>query len=115
VVASLVKDDLVSWKDGSLTRFDDQVIGKKKLIALYFSARWCPPCHKFTPKLVEFYNRISPQHPEFEVIFVSHDRSPGEMETYMREAKMPWPAVDFEKLEAEFVKVAKTYARKRRT
>ena len=94
----LLKGDLVSWKNGSLARFDDEALGKKKLIALYFSAHWCAPCRKFTPQLVEFYNRVAPQHPEFEIVFVSNDRSPFGMETYMRDTQMPWPAIDFAKL-----------------
>ena len=98
VVADLVKGDLVCWKNGSLARFDDEAIGKKKLIALYFSAHWCAPCRKFTPQLIEFYNRVAPQHPEFEIVLVSADRSPFGMETYLRETQMPWPAVDFAKL-----------------
>jgi nucleoredoxin len=98
VVADLVKGDLVSWNNGSLIRFDDVALGSKKMIALYFSAYWCGPCRKFTPQLVEYYNRVKAQHPEFEIVFVSYDRSLFAMETYMREMKMPWPAVAFEKL-----------------
>ena len=70
----------------------------KKLIALYFSAHWCAPCRKFTPQLVEYYNQVAPQHPEFEIIFVSCDRSRFNWETYMREARMPWPAIDYDQL-----------------
>ena len=98
VLADQFKGDLVSWKNGSLARFDDEALAKKKLIALYFSAHWCAPCRKFTPQLVEFYNRVAPQHPEFEIVFFSNDRSPFEMETYMRDTQMPWPAIDFAKL-----------------
>jgi nucleoredoxin len=94
----LLKGDLVAYKTGSLVRFDDEAIVKKKLIALYFSAHWCGPCRKFTPGLVEFYNRHAAQHPEFEIVFVSADKSPFGMETYMRETQMPWPAIDFAKL-----------------
>jgi nucleoredoxin len=70
----------------------------KKLIALYFSAQWCPPCRKFTPELVEYYNRVASQHPEFELIFVSRDRSQFAMESYMHDTNMPWPAIDYQKL-----------------
>ena len=101
ILADQFKGDLVAWRNGGLvglSRFDDEVIEKKKLIALYFSAHWCGPCRKFTPQLVEFYNRVAPQHPEFEIIFVSNDRSAGAMEAYMRDLKMPWPAIDFAKL-----------------
>ena len=98
ILAPQFKGDLVSWKNGSLVRFDDEPLAQKKLIALYFSAHWCGPCRKFTPQLVEFYNRVAPQHPEFEIVFVSYDRSPSAMETYMRDAQMPWPAIAFAKL-----------------
>lgn len=98
VLVDLLKGDLVTWKNGSLVRFDDEQLAKKKLIALYFSAHWCGPCRKFTLKLVEFYNRTAAQHPEFEIVFVSHDKTPFAMETYMRDNKMPWPAVDYAKL-----------------
>ena len=94
----LVKGDLVYWHNGSIARFDDEALEKKKLIALYFSAHWCGPCRKFTPQLVDYYNRVAPQHPEFEIIFVSHDRNQFGFETYLREANMPWPAIDYQKL-----------------
>jgi len=100
-IHELVKGDLVSWHYGSLTHFDDAVLEQKKLIALYFSASWCGPCRKFTPLLVDYYNHVAPQHPEFEIIFVSLDRSPFGMETYIRETNMPWPAIDYQKLESK--------------
>jgi nucleoredoxin len=93
-----LKDDMVFLKNSGLARFNDEMFPKKKLIALYFSAYWCAPCRKFTPQLVEFYNRVAPQHPEFEIVFVSYDRSSMAMEDYMRETKMPWPAIDYAKL-----------------
>jgi thiol-disulfide isomerase/thioredoxin len=98
ILADQFKGDLVSWKNGSLARFDDETLAKKKLIALYFSAYWCGPCRQFTPQLVAFYNRVASQHPEFEIVFVSNDRSPVAMEAYMRDMQMPWPAIDFAKL-----------------
>src|ERR1700720_964634 len=68
-IRELVKGDLISLRDGALGHFDDEELEKKKLIALYFSAHWCAPCRKFTPKLVEYYNRVATQHPEFEIVF----------------------------------------------
>jgi nucleoredoxin len=97
-IQELLKGDLVSFRAGALTRADDDALESKKLIGFYFSAHWCGPCRKFTPQLVDYYNRIAAQHPEFEIVFVSDDRSALDMETYMREANMPWPAIDFQKL-----------------
>ena len=97
-IREVVKGDLISLRNGALGHFDDEALEKKKLIALYFSAHWCAPCRKFTPELVDYYNRVATQHPEFEIVFVSFDKSQFAMETYMREANMPWPAIDFPKL-----------------
>mmetsp|Transcript_33194 Transcript_33194/g.69854 ORF Transcript_33194/g.69854 Transcript_33194/m.69854 type:complete len:221 (+) Transcript_33194:113-775(+) len=61
-------------------------LGGKKLVLLYFSASWCPPCKIFTPKLIEFYNSC-----DVEVIFVSSDRDEKSFSDYF--AKMPWLAM----------------------
>jgi thiol-disulfide isomerase/thioredoxin len=66
-------------------------LAASKYVLIYFSAHWCPPCRKFTPKLVEFYNRNRDKN--IEVVFVSSDNSAGEMSGYMKEAGMPWVAV----------------------
>ena len=99
-ISDLLKGDLVQYRNG-IVHADDSALASKKLIAVYFSAHWCGPCRKFTPQLVEYYNRVAPQHPEFEIVFFSHDRSPADFETYMRETNMPWPAIDFAKLKAK--------------
>ena len=75
-----------------------------KYTALYFSAHWCGPCRVFTPKLVEWYQAVRPQHPEFELVFVSSDRSSEDMLSYMKEARMPWPAIPFDQIQASGVK-----------
>lgn len=96
--ASLVKGVLVSSRNGVLRPYLDGDFEKKKLIALYHSAYWCPPCRKFTPQLVAFYTRVAAAHPEFEIVFVSNDKSASAMEGYMRDDQMPWPAVSFDKV-----------------
>ena len=98
-LAPFMKGDLVTSKNGVLSTFNDDAIEKKKLIGLYFSAHWCGPCRKFTPQLVEFYNRVAAAHPEFEIVFVSNDRSQPAMEGYMRDMQMPWPAISFAKIQ----------------
>ena len=92
-----LKGDLVYLHHGSVTHFDDEVLEPKKLYLLFFSADRSDPGRKFTAQLVEYYHRVAPQHPEFEVIFFSADRSQLEMETYMAQSNMPWPAVAYDK------------------
>lgn len=69
----------------------------KTYILIYFSAHWCPPCRRFTPKLVKFYNKFSKKG-NFEVIFVSADSTRKAQLGYMTSDSMPWPAVKFSKI-----------------
>ena len=96
-----LKDKLVVCRDGAITPADPSATENKKLIAFYYSAHWCAPCRKFTPQLVDYYNRIAPQHPEFQLVFVSFDRSRFNWETYMRETKMPWLALDYDQVASQ--------------
>lgn len=97
-IAALVKGDLVTSRDGMIRPYLDGEFEKKKLIGLYFSAYWCGPCRKFTPSLVAFYNKNAAAHPEFEILFVSNDKTAGAMQVYMRDQQMPWPALSFDKV-----------------
>ena len=92
-----ITKDLVRLKGGRLRRADQDELTTKDFYAIYYSAHWCPPCRTFTPKLVDFYKKASKKHENFEIIFVSSDRSEDDMASYMKEAKMPWLGLDFDK------------------
>ena len=77
------------YADGD--RFNTRQLNEK-YTAFYFSAKWCPPCRAFTPKLVNFRNKHSDK---FEVIFVSSDKSSGAQTDYMNSYNMPWPATQW--------------------
>merc|ERR1712056_129790 len=62
-----------------------------KLIGLYFSAHWCPPCRGFTPKLAEIYKNGLKD--KMEIIFVSSDRDEKSFNEYYKE--MPWLALPY--------------------
>ncbi len=102
-ISQFLKGDLVQWHNGVVVHADDTAFANKKLIAFYFSAHWCAPWRKFTPQLVDYYNRVAAQHPEFEIVFYSFDKSPFAFETYMRETNMPWLAIYFAKLKGKEV------------
>lgn len=63
---------------------------KDKIVGIYFSAQWCPPCRNFTPALVEFRDKNAK---DFEVVFVSSDRSLEDQLKYMEKYGMKWYAL----------------------
>ena len=89
--------NLVRLQDDRLKRVPADSIDTKDYYAIYYSAHWCPPCRKFTPKLVDFYNEAIGHHDNIEVIFVSSDQNEDKMEAYMKKAGMRWLALDFDK------------------
>jgi thiol-disulfide isomerase/thioredoxin len=68
-------------------------------LGLYFSAHWCPPCRKFTPKLAAAYAALMKKEggtaaAPREIVFVSADRTRGEYEAYAD--SMPFPALPYD-------------------
>ena len=82
-------DEFLSGADGETVEVDE-IKGEGKVIGLYFSAHWCPPCRGFTPQLVKAYKEHL-KAKNLEVIFVSSDRSADEFKEYYGE--MPWLAI----------------------
>ena len=61
-------------------------------VLYYFSAHWCPPCRQFTPLLKDFYDEV--HESGVEIVFVSSDRSPEDMLSYMKESHGDWCGVE---------------------
>src|SRR5436190_18108368 len=97
-IADSARGNLVCFKNGNVVSFDESDLSHKKIYGLYFSAHWCAPCRKFTPQLIDYYKQVERDHPEFEIIFISNDKSADAMATYMQESNMPWPAIDYDRL-----------------
>jgi len=72
-----------------------ETVGKEalagKVLGIYFSAHWCPPCRGFTPKLVETYEKMKAKGLNFEIIFASSDRDEAAFKEYFGD--MPWLAL----------------------
>lgn len=91
----LFKGKTLVKKDGTEVSADDILAGKK-VVALYFSAHWCPPCRLFTPTLAEAFEEVKEEGgQEFEVVFVSSDRSHADMLCYMKESHGDWTALKY--------------------
>jgi hypothetical protein len=106
-----LKGDLVYLHNGGLVPFDDEVLERKKFYLLFLSAAWSKEGRQVTPLLANYYNQAAPEHPEFEVIFFSADRSAFGMENYMTQSNMPWPAVAYEKLSGKAGALADSFRR----
>src|SRR5947209_5159843 len=89
-ISTDLEGKLVELKNKFTQPVKNPSIGQAKYIAFYCGAGWCGPCHQFTPELVKFYKEMKPKYPNFEVVFLSEDRSPVEMQNYMVEMSMPW-------------------------
>ena len=64
-----------------------------KTVGISFSAHWCPPCRRFTPKLAVTYTKMKAAGKPFEIVFVSSDRNQGAFGDYF--AAMPWLALPY--------------------
>jgi len=62
-------------------------------LVFYRGAGWCPPCRQFSPTLLKTYKELKPQHPDFELIFLSDDNSIPDLQKYVKEEGFPWLAV----------------------
>lgn len=96
--AKRVHRRLVRSDGREVRRYRGDNPGRIEYFAFYKSAHWCGPCRRFTPKLVDFYNSRKSEDRNFELIFISSDRSADAMERYMLEMEMPWPAFEYGKM-----------------
>jgi nucleoredoxin len=92
-IARALAGKLVALQGGALRPATPARLAGAKFFGIYYSASWCGPCRAFTPELIDAYGKISALYPEFEVVFVSSDQSAAAMAAYMRDDKMPWPAL----------------------
>uniref|UniRef100_A0A183C376 Metalloendopeptidase n=1 Tax=Globodera pallida TaxID=36090 RepID=A0A183C376_GLOPA len=78
----------------------------KGVKGLFFGAKWCPPSKQMLAQLVELYTKIKSDHPHFEIIFCSSDRSEESFNEHF--SLMPWLALPYgdEKFNQ---KIAKAY------
>ena len=69
-----------------------------EIVALYFGADWCAPCHAFVPTLREVRNTLHDAGADTEVVYVSLDTTTADMHRTMRQQQMPWPAIEHRRL-----------------
>jgi nucleoredoxin len=58
---------------------------RNKVVGLFFSAGWCPPCRRFLPVLVDFYQSLVGRGAPLEIVFISSDATVEDMTEYMQQ------------------------------
>ena len=97
-LSKLIGDKVISSAaaDGECSETETSVFeGSGKVLGLYFSAHWCPPCRAFTPQLAQWYKKVkeSSNGSNFDIVFLSSDKTEAQFTEYFKE--MPWYAVPY--------------------
>jgi nucleoredoxin len=69
-----------------------------KLVGLYFSALWCPPCRAFSAKFGPQYTEWTAAGKNIEIVFVSSDQDQKGFDSYWGEHQ-PWASIAFSNAE----------------
>jgi nucleoredoxin len=88
---ALFESTPLSAKDGTTIKPESLA---DKVVGLYFSAHWCPPCKAFTPKAAATYEKVKAAGKPYEMVFVSSDKDEKAFDEYR--AEMPWLALPFQ-------------------
>jgi len=59
-----------------------------KIIAVYFSASWCPPCRAFSPLLVALADKLQEEGKPFALVLVGRDQDRKKAVAYMKSHDM---------------------------
>ncbi|OQR97415.1 nucleoredoxin [Thraustotheca clavata] len=73
----------IQTKEGIVST--ENALANKKVVGIYFSAHWCPPCRAFTPLLSTFYEDLVEDHDDVEIVFVSSDKEVSGFDEYWSE------------------------------
>ena len=96
VFDDVLEGNLVKLSGKSLKSFKD-FAPPEKYYLFYYTASWCGPCHKFTPSLVDFYDKYKPGNNDFDIVLITSDSDEDSMKEYALEMKMQWPQLKLSK------------------
>jgi len=74
----------------------ESALRDKKVICLFFSALWCPPCRPFCQLLRAAYESAIEETNDLEIIFISSDRNEEKMKQYMTDYHGNWLAIPYD-------------------
>ena len=100
-VMKLLDGKLMSLHGSELQPYPTSNLRDVRVFAFYFGSNWSPACREATPAIVEWYRTTKAANPDFELIFVSSDRSALTMAEDVRKYAMPYPVVRFDAVNDE--------------
>jgi nucleoredoxin len=100
-VMKLLDGKLMSLHGSELRPYPASSLRDVRVFAFYFGSNWSPACREATPAIVEWYRNTKTANPDFELIFVSSDRSALTMAEDVRKYAMPFPVVRFDAVNDE--------------
>ena len=80
-----------------------------KVVMIYFSGKWCSPCRSFTPKLIEYYEKMVKVNSNFSIVVVSHDKTEKAFDDYYGSMPSSWLALPYFSWSAIGAGVGKTF------
>ncbi|XP_064607217.1 nucleoredoxin-like protein 2 [Liolophura sinensis] len=69
---------------------------ENKIVALFFSASWCPACQEFTPLLTQMYDELIRRNAPFEIVAVPFDRTKESCDRFFVQESGDWLTVQFD-------------------
>ena len=80
-------------KDGGKIAGEEAL--NNKVTGILFSAGWCPPCRQFLPHLHDMYKVLQNRNAQFEIVFITFDKTEEEMLSYVQQMHGDWLMVPF--------------------
>lgn len=95
-VAKAFRNRLQVLRRGEMVPVDTRELPEPEIYLIYFGALWCGPCVRFSPELLQAYERLKvAAGRRFELVFVSSDRSASEQIEYVKKVGMSFPVLKF--------------------
>jgi len=74
-----------------------QPLDGAEYILVYQGRKECSRCARFTPSLLKTYSKLKAESDNFEVVFMSQDRTERLHNEHVRDKNMPWKVLPFNK------------------
>jgi hypothetical protein len=86
--------------EGEVSPVDVDGLRGVRFFLFYYGAGWSGASVRLNPQLVRIHAELREKGVPVEFIYMSGERTPEELDDILTRAEMPWPAVEFGKVDA---------------